>query len=116
MERMAVKAGGGGYAEEEAIAQDRKLGFSLALCPGSPVIPTDIVQQNITVLTTGSTTSDASQHRGTAHTSVWKTEARNQLGVRHPSPANPAPSTSVPEGSRKHGARMLGSKCAGVTL
>lgn len=34
-----MKAGGGGCVEEEAKAHDRKLGFSLALCPGHQVIP-----------------------------------------------------------------------------
>lgn len=56
--------------EEEAETHNRKLGFSLALCPGHRVIPqTNTIR--VAILTAQDTSSDASHHCGLAHTFMW---------------------------------------------
>lgn len=87
---MVLKAGGGGCMEEEAGSRQEAGVFP---CPLSrpPGDPTDILQQDTTrvaILTMKNATSDATRDRGSAHTSVWKTEARKQLGGEIPFPGS----------------------------
>lgn len=48
--------------EEEAVAHDRKLGFSLALCPGHPVIPQTLHTISAAILTAQNTAPHSSRH------------------------------------------------------
>lgn len=87
---MVVKAGGEGCTEE-AVAQDRKLGFSLALCPGHPELP----KRNTTRVVILTTMERRLVLRNCAHFSLENPKLETNLGVRPHPTRNPAPSTST---------------------